>query len=132
MVKKPSILEGRTLISDKELDDMRGRYDSYYFGLDINVNLASGTPSVNLVPHSNNTPGTSPDPSGRGYNYKDGSVAWQGGIGEQSVYQTAQVSGNGKMVTGIVNLNITIPQSLLTIGSRDLNVLKAGVLPPNF
>jgi hypothetical protein len=111
VVEQPAILQTLARIPDHELQELRGRYDSYYFGMDIIVNLTGATPSFDIVYHANMPDGVVTSPTGLSYN-GDG-VAYQAGITKGSVFQTVQVTGDGKIVTGLVNIDITIPQSLL-------------------
>ncbi len=132
MVEKPPILETCALVSDSELDTMRGCYDAYYFGMDIIVNLTGGTP-VTLVPHPGMPPETVITSTGISYqNSLDPSVVYRGGIGPSSIYQTVQVMGDGKIVTGVVNLNILVPQSLFTTGVQGLNLPNGSQTGLNF
>jgi hypothetical protein len=115
-VEKAPAIAGCPVMSDSELNAICGRYNGYFFGLDINVNLCKGAVPVTLTPDSvHNTPGTTFDPA-KGLNFNDGNVAYQSGFSKTNVYQTVQVNGTGIPVTGLVNLNITVPQSLQTIG----------------
>jgi hypothetical protein len=112
MVNTPPILAACAVVSDGELINIRGRYDAYYFGMDIIINLTGSGALFSTAPHANMPPGTIFTPSG--ISFKDPYVTYQAGIGGQSIFQTVQVMGNGKMVTGVVNLDILVPRSLLT------------------
>jgi len=112
MVNYPPILAACAVVSDAELINIRGRYDTYYFGMDIIINLTGSGALFSTVPHANMPAGTIFTPSG--ISFKDPYVTYQAGIGWQSIFQTVQVMGNGKMVTGVVNLDILVPRSLLT------------------
>lgn len=125
-VEKPSVLESYPIMTDSELNNMRGRYDGYFFGLDLNVNLCGGTLfSVTPDPRSTGLINNDFKPvtkNGQTVGYKYGEinsgnpVNYQAGIGTSNVYQTVQVNGTGIPVTGLVNLNITVPKSLPTFG----------------
>jgi hypothetical protein len=82
MVKKPAILDTCSEIIDPDLDTLRGRYSTYYFGMDVIINCAGTGPLYTL--------------------------------GRNSIYQAVQVTGDNKIVTGLVNLDILIPRSILT------------------
>jgi hypothetical protein len=138
-VEKPSVLEGCPVMSDRELDSVRGRWDGYFFGLDINVNLAGGT-LFNVCADPKST-GYTKDGTGdlkfnktgglvSGVKYNKGPVNYQAGIGNSSVYQTAMVHGTGVDLTGMVNLNITIPQSMQTLGRQGGPILCVPGGPP--
>jgi hypothetical protein len=130
-VEKPSVIEGCPIMSDRELDSMRGRYDGYFFGLDINVNLAGGTLfSLGVDPKSTGYKDGDLNVSDKGISYNKGPVNYQAGIGNSSVYQTAMVHGTGVDLTGLVNLNITIPQSMQTIGRQGAPILCMPGGPP--
>lgn len=122
MVKKPPVLEVCAVMSDSELSNLRGRYDAYYFGLDIIVNLTGSGSPVTLTPHPGIPPETIVSPTG--ISFKDTNVAYQAGIGQSSVFQSVQVLGDGKLVTGVVNLNIMVPESLLTTGLPGISLPK--------
>lgn len=122
MVNKPAILAACPLVSDGELNNIRGRYDTYYFGMDIIINLTGSGAPFTLSPHPNMPAGTVLSPTG--ISFKDAYVAYQGGIGRQSIFQMVQVTGNGKMVTGVVNLDILVPKSLLTGGLGGISLPK--------
>ncbi len=127
-VEKPSVVEGYPIMTDSELNSMCGRYDGYFFGLDLNVNLCGGPLfSVTADPRSTGLKNGDFSPIKNQYNqtvgYKYGDtnnnnnpVNYQAGIGTSSVYQTVQVNGTGIPVTGLVNLNIEVPKSLTTFG----------------
>jgi hypothetical protein len=111
-VKKPPILDSCTEILDPELDTRRGRYDTYYFGMDVIINLTGSGPFYTMRPHANMPPETAVSPTG--LSFKDPSVTYQAGLGPKSIYQAVQVTGDNKIVTGLVNLNIMIPKSMTT------------------
>jgi hypothetical protein len=115
MVKKQPVLADCAQIPDSELEHIRGRYDTYYFGLDVIVNLTGTSPLVSMTPNPNNTPGTVN--TATGISYTDSNVTYRAGIAPQYLYQTVQVAGDGKIVKGVMNLDIMVPQSMLT-GSR--------------
>lgn len=112
MVKKPPILDTCPEVFDHELDTMRGRYDAYYFGLDIIINLTGSGPFLTLTPHLNMPLETVITPTG--ISFRDVNVSYLAGIGRHSVYQSVQVTGDNKIVTGVINLNILIPRTMFT------------------
>ena len=120
-VEKPSVIEGCPIVTDSELNNLCGRYDAYFFGLDLNVNLCGGTPfSLTVDPRSTGygTGALKQTPTGIQYGEinSNNPVNYQAGLGTSSVYQTVQVNGTGIPLTGLVNLNITVPKSLATFG----------------
>lgn len=111
-VKKPPILDTCPEFSDSELDTRRGRYNTYYFGMDVIINLTGSGPFYTMRPHANMPPETAVNPTG--LSFKDPSVSYQAGLGPNSIYQAVQVTGDNKIVTGLVNLDIMIPKSMTT------------------
>jgi hypothetical protein len=116
VVKKPAILETCPEIFDPELDTMRGRYDAYYFGLDVILNLTGLGPYFTLTPHPQMPPGTIATPTG--VSYQDPEVTYLAGLGRHSLYQAVKVSGDRKIVTGVVNLDIIVPKNMMTRPAR--------------
>ena len=121
-VESPAVLHNCSLVSDQELNNIRGRYDTYYFGLDIGINLTGKGVPVSVTPHTNLPAGTVIDP--RGISFSDPNVTYKAGIGPQSIYQTVRVAGDNKVVTGVVNLDITVPKSLFTGGLQGIHIPK--------
>ena len=112
MVKKPSILDICPEIFDPELDTLRGRYATYYFGMDVIINCAGSGPLFTMRPHPNMPPGTVI--SSTGLSFKDPYVSYLAGVSKNSIFQAVQVTGDNKIVTGLVNIDILIPQSMIT------------------
>lgn len=112
VVTKPPILDTCPEMFDAELDTRRGRYDSYYFGLDVRLDLTGSGPFYTLRPHPNLPPGTVA--TATGISYQDPEVKYRAGLGPDSLYQAVQVTGDQKIVTGVVNLDILVPQRMLT------------------
>jgi hypothetical protein len=119
LVNKPPILDTCPEIIDPDLGTIQGRYDTYYFGMDIIINCTGSGPLCTVRPHPNLPPGTVVSPTG--LSFKDGEVSYLAGIGRNCVYQAVQVTGDHKIVTGVVNLDILIPQSM-TAGRPDLGL----------
>ena len=130
MVKKLPVLADCALIPDTELDHIRGRYNDYFFGLDIVVNLTSRGPLFTMTPNPNNTPGTIN--TGTGISFSDPNVSYRAGIGSQYIYQMVQVTGDGKIVRGVMNLDIMVPQSLLNGRSSAISLPKSGLADLHF
>jgi len=120
MVERPAVLAACSVVSDQELSGIRGRYDTYYFGLDIIINLTGSGPVFATNPHSNMPPGTIV--TQRGINFRDPNVSYQAGIGRHNIFQNVRVTGDNKIVTGVVNLDIMIPKSLMMGGHRGLTL----------
>jgi hypothetical protein len=111
-VKKPPVLETCPEIFDPELETLCGRYDTYYFGLDVIINLTGSGPFFTLTPHPHMPPGTIVTPTG--IRYQDAEVTFMAGVRRHSLYQAVQVTGDRKIVTGVVNLDIMVPRDLVT------------------
>jgi hypothetical protein len=112
LVKKPPILNTCPEIFDPELDTLRGRYAAYYFGLDVRLDLTGTGPFLTMTPHPQLPPGTVV--TSTGISYQDPEVKYLAGLGPHSLYQAVRVTGDGKIVTGVVNLDIMVPQGMLT------------------
>ena len=122
MVESPAVLATCSVVPDQELSDIRGRYDTYYFGLDIIINLTGSGVAFNMRPHGNMPPETIV--TQRGISFKDANVVYQAGIGRQNIFQTVRVMGDNKIVTGVVNLDILIPKSFLRGGLSGITLPK--------
>lgn len=116
LVKKPPILNTCPEIFDPELDTLRGRYAAYYFGLDVRLDLTGTGPFFTMTPHPHLPPGTVV--TSTGISYQDPEVKYLAGLGPHSLYQAVQVTGDNKIVTGVVNLDIMVPQGMLTGSPR--------------
>ena len=124
MIKKPPILDTCSEIIDPELDTKRGRYNTYYFGMDVTINCTGSGPFFTMSPHPNMPPETVVSPMG--LSFKDPHVSYLAGIGRNCIYQAVQVTGDHKIVTGLVNLDILIPKSIIT-RSPDLGLGKGSL-----
>jgi hypothetical protein len=122
MVERPAVLATCSVVSDQELSNIRGRYDTYYFGLDIIINLTGSGASFATRPHANMPPETII--TQRGISFKDANVIYQAGIGRHNIFQNVGVMGDNKIVTGVVNLDILIPKSRLMGGQRGITLPK--------
>ncbi len=124
VVQKPRILDACPEIFDAELAKRRGRYDAYYFGLDVRLDLTGSGPFFALRPHANLPPGTVV--TSTGISYQDPEVKYLAGLGPHSLYQAVQVTGDRKIVTGVVNLDLKLPQAMVT-GNSPLSLPKASL-----
>jgi hypothetical protein len=107
-------------ISDRKLDNIRGRYDTYYFGLDVIVNLTGTGPLFTMTPNPNNTSGTIN--TGTGISFSDPYVTYQAGIESHNLYQMVQVTGDGKTVRGVMNLDIIVSKAMLNGSLSAINL----------
>jgi hypothetical protein len=106
-----SSLDEVTELQENDLQELRGCYDSYYFALDIGINMTGSTPSVNVQFSAQVPQGTAaPSFSGNAVSFNNGNVSFQAGVGNNSLgagfYQVIGVAGNQNIV--IANTNITI------------------------
>jgi hypothetical protein len=122
MVEKPAVLAACSKVSDQEMSNIRGCYDKYYFGLDIIINLTGSGALFATRPHGNMPPETVV--TQRGISFKDPNVIYQAGIGRHNIFQNVRVMGDNKIVTGVVNLDITIPKSFLRGGLGGIHLPK--------
>jgi hypothetical protein len=124
----PSI-KNCSLLSDQELAELRGSYDSYYFSMDIGISMAGNAPQVNVtytatvpsgtpalngsVASTATVPSGTPALNGSVASFNDGSVSFQAGVGNGTLgpgfYQVVSVAGNNKMVIANTNFTITLP-----------------------
>jgi hypothetical protein len=70
------------VVPDQELREMRGRFATYFFGLDVGLNLAGPSPAI-TVNYTANVPSGSGAPSftGNTASFNSGNVNFQAGIG---------------------------------------------------
>lgn len=118
--EKLPVLADCAPIADRELGNIRGRYDTYYFGLDVIVNLTGTGPLFTMTPNPNNTPGTIN--TGTGISFSDPNVTYQAGIGSHNLYQMVQVTGDGKTVMGVMNLDIMVSKAMLNGSLSAINL----------
>ncbi len=104
-----------SVVSDKELAEMRGSYDGYYFSMDIGITqMFNGNPNV-TVAFTAQVPSGSPAPTLNGAvaSFNNGTVSFQAGpgIGTQGpgFYQVTSVAGNDQLVVSNTNFSITLP-----------------------
>jgi hypothetical protein len=129
LARLPSV-KNCSLVSDKELAEMRGSYDGYFFSLDIGITqMFNGNPNV-TVNFTAQVPSGSPAPSLNGAvaNFNNGTVSFQAGPGTGAngpgYYQVLSVAGNSQLVVSNTNFTITIPK-ISNMNSRPTTV-------PNF
>jgi hypothetical protein len=124
LVKTPAILQTCAAMPNKQLRQYRGCYATYFFGMDIGINLTGTSApgisvrSVAILPDASVTPVASP--GGNQVSFNNGQVAFSAGIGNTSlgsgIFQVVQVAGNNNLVISNMNININIanPGSLAT------------------
>lgn len=100
-----------TELKENDLKELRGCYDSYYFALNIGVNMTGNTPSVNVQFSAQLPQGTTaPSFSGNSVSFNNGNASFQAGVGNNALgagfYQVISVAGNQNII--IANTNITI------------------------
>ena len=115
-IKTPAILQTCAAMPNKQLQQYRGCYATYYFGMDIGINLTgTSAPGISvrfagMVPDGSAVPVASPGGNQVGFN--DGQVAFSAGIGSTSlgsgIFQVVQVAGNNNLVISNMNVNINI------------------------
>jgi hypothetical protein len=115
-VETPAILRTCAVMPDQQLKQYRGCYDTYYFGMDIGVNISGrSTPGITvnfvaMVPDGSAAPVA--NSSGTQVAFNSGQVSFSAGIGRNSlgsgIYQVTQVAGNNNLVIAAMNININI------------------------
>jgi hypothetical protein len=119
-VEKPSVMEGRPIMTDNELNNMRGRDGEYLFGVNITIDLTKGGfPTVD--PFGNVTSELVPTNGGLAYKYNDindnnKDVNWEGGLGPGNVHNMLQINASMTKATGVVNLDLVVPPKLIDSG----------------
>ena len=117
------LLQTCAKIVDDELKDIRGCYDTYYFAMDIGINMANSTPRIDVHFTSQVPDGQAPSFNGNmaSYNSTNGNVSFQAGVGNTSmgkgVFNVVCVAGNNNIVIANTNVNINIPGA----GNRQFN-----------
>jgi hypothetical protein len=113
-VETPEVLEACATMPNSDLEENRGCYASYFFGMDVGINVSDHhNPGVSVRFHAN-VPDGSPAPSfsGNQVSFNDGHVGFQAGIGNTSlgsgIFQVTQVAGNNNLVVSSMNVNINI------------------------
>ncbi len=120
MIQSHEVLQSCAVVPDRELKELRGRFDTSFFGLDIvgNLNVGSGA-FTGQVAFYTNVPTDQVNFSGTQVSYNNGNVSYQAGIGTNSfgsgVYSMVVVAGTQNIV--IANTNVTINIQGLTMPS---------------
>jgi hypothetical protein len=115
-IETPAALQTCAAMPNKQLQQYRGCYATYYFGMDVGINL-SGTsaPGISvqftgIVPDGSVAPVASP--GGNQVSFNNGQVAFSAGIGSTSlgsgIFQVVQVAGNNNLVISNMNVNINV------------------------
>jgi hypothetical protein len=115
-IETPEILETCAAMSKGQLEENRGCYASYFFGMDVGINVTgNANPNIHvafnaIVPDGSVAPAVSP--SGNQVSFNNGQVAFNAGIGNTSlgsgIFQVVQVAGNNNLVVANMNVNINI------------------------
>jgi hypothetical protein len=112
-----SVFETCAVVQDQELDEMRGCYDVYSFGMSIkgDLDLASKkfaiqTNYTQIVNSSNMPSDLKVNSTGSQVAFNDGRVSFMAGIGQNSlgsgIMQVVQVAGSNVIV--VANLDVTL------------------------
>ena len=117
LVETPEILQTCAAMPSGELQEYRGCYASYFFGMDVGINVTGNSaPGISvgleaMVPDgSSGVPVASP--AGNQVSFNDGQVSYSAGIGNTSlgsgIFQVVQVAGNNNLVVSNMNININV------------------------
>jgi hypothetical protein len=118
-------------IADEKLKDIRGCYDTYYFAMDVGINMANSRPRIDVRFTSQVPEGSAPSFNGNmaSYNSPNGNVSFQAGVGNTSmgkgVFNVVCVAGNNNIVIANTNVNINIPGA----GNRTFNPMSGFTTP---
>jgi hypothetical protein len=118
MIPYPEVLRSCEVVPDCELKELRGRFDTSFFGLDIVGNLNVGSSAfTGQVAFSTNVPPEQVNFSGTQVSYNNGNISYQAGIGANSlgsgIYSMVVVAGTQNIV--IANTNVTLNIQGLTM-----------------
>jgi hypothetical protein len=115
-VETPKVLQTCAVMPKGQLEENRGCYASYFFGMDVGINVTgNANPNIQvafnaIVPDGSVAPAVSP--SGNQVSFNNGQVAFNAGIGNTSlgsgIFQVVQVAGNNNLVVANMNVNINI------------------------
>ena len=115
-IKTPAILQTCAAMPNKQLRQYRGCYATYFFGMDVGINITGTSApgisirSVAMVPDGSAVPVASP--GGNQVSFNNGQVAFSAGIGNTSlgsgIFQVVQVAGNNNLVISNMNININV------------------------
>ena len=115
-IKTPAILQTCAAMPNKQLQQYRGCYATYFFGMDVGINITgTSAPGISvrfngIVPDGSVAPVASP--GGNQVSFNDGQVAFSAGIGNTSlgsgIFQVVQVAGNNNLVISNMNININV------------------------
>lgn len=115
-VKTPKILQTCAAMPSKQLQEYRGCYATYFFGMDVGINLASNAAPGIAVRFTAMVPDGSPapvaSPGGNQVSFNNGQVAFSAGVGNTSlgsgIFHVVQVAGNNNLVISNMNVNINV------------------------
>ncbi len=110
-VTTPKILAACDVVPDQQLREMRGRFATYYFGLDVGLDLSGPKPGMTVNYHASVPDGSAtPKFTGNTASFNNGNVNFQAGIGNTSlgsgIFNVVQVAGNNNLVVSTMNINI--------------------------
>lgn len=116
LVKNPTILRTCKAMPDQQLQEYRGCFATYFFGMDMGINVTgTSSPGIStrftaVVPDGSVAPVASS--TGNQVSFNNGSVAFNAGVGTTSlgsgIFQVVQVAGVNNMVISNMNININI------------------------
>lgn len=113
MIKSPEVLKLCKVVPDQELQRLRGRYDTYYFGLDVAANLNVGTGAfTGQVNFNTNVDPAKVNFSGTQVSYNNGNISYQAGIGATNfgsgIYSAVVLAGTNNIVVSNTNVTLNI------------------------
>lgn len=109
----PEVLQSCEVVPDRELRELRGRFDTSFFGLDFVGNLDVGTGAFGgSVQFTTNVDPAKVNFSGTQVSYNNGQISYQAGIGANAfgsgVYSAVVVAGTNNMVISTTNVQLNI------------------------
>jgi hypothetical protein len=116
LVETPAVLQTCAAMPSEELQEYRGCFASYFFGMDVGVEVTGNSiphfsvKFLGLVDGSTGVPVR--NSTGNQVSFNDGHVSYTAGIGNTSLgsgaFQVVQVAGNNNLVITNMNININV------------------------
>ena len=119
LVETPEILTTCEAMPNGQLQENRGCYASYFFGMDVGINVTGNScPGISVrfcaqIPdNSSGSINVSPNQVSFGASGPDGAVSYSAGLGKNSlgsgISQVVLVAGNNIQVATNMNVNINV------------------------
>jgi len=133
--KRGDILEACAHLSDQEMQEMRGCYDTYYFSYNVTFDLVANNPQVHVDYRADVPPGSVPQLNNNTgvaqYQSPNGDVVFQAGMGGNGTlgkgfYSVLNVAGSNNIVVVDNKITLNLPNATSLIPS--INIFKTPTL----